>query len=147
LSKTAQIIFPYQIDGYDSSGKKIPDIPIIYLLLKSPTGKKISGPAIIDTGFDGSLFANDALVLFLSDLPKENEKIIGGFGSNEFICELFKIQAYLADNNTKIIKDLGQILVYVPIQIDYLSEYVIIGRELLNRLNICLNGRKTTLIV
>ena len=147
MSKKNKIIYNYKIDGIDHSGIKIPDFPIIHLLLEKSNGKKISGPAIIDTGFDGSLFANETLTFFLSDIPKEDEKIIGGFGANEFTCEIFKIQAYLTDSNQKIVNTIGQISVLVPINLNYLSEYVIIGRELLNTINVCLNGDKTTLII
>ena len=76
LDENPKIKWNYQTDGYDHSGVKIPDFPILNLLIEKPTGEKISGPAIIDTGFDGSLFANEALTFFLADVPKEDEKII-----------------------------------------------------------------------
>ncbi len=146
MSENSKRSYKYQSDGYDRSGSKIPDFPILPLALEKIKGKKISGPAIIDTGFDGSLFANDTLTLFLEDVPKEDEKIIGGFGAEEFTCELFKVKAQIIDNTRKTIKSLGEILVYVPTDLNYLSDYVIIGRELLNTLNLCLNGLETKLI-
>jgi len=140
------IFYNYQSDGYDRSGSKIPDIPIINLLLEKPNGERISGPAIVDTGFDGPLFANETLTFFLADIPKENEKLIGGFGPNEFTCELFKIKAFIVDSNQKIVNSLNQIMVFVPTDFNYISDYVIIGRELLNTLKICLDGKNTQFI-
>lgn len=135
----------YKIDGFDKSGIKIPDFPILYLLLEKPNGEKIFGPAIIDTGFDASLFANDTLVYFLSDVLKDEEQIIGGFGMEEFNCEIFKIKANLVNINKKVIISLGEISVLVPTDLKYLSDYVIIGRKILNTINFCLDGKKTSL--
>ena len=146
MTDKSQIRFKYEADGYDRTGFKIPDFPVLYLILEKPEGKKIAGPAIIDTGFDGSIFANEALVLFLRDIPKGDEKIIGGFGSDEFTCEIFKIKAYLANSEKQIVKTLGRVSIFVPTNLNYLSEYVILGRELLNKIEICLNGIQTTLI-
>ena len=146
MNESSKNSYKYQSDGYDRSGSKIPDFPILPLTLEKIKGKKISGPAIIDTGFDGSLFANDALTLFLEDVPSEDEKIVGGFGAEEFTCELFKVKAQVIDTNRKTIKSLGEIMVYVPTDLNYLSDYVIIGRELLNNIHICLTGTETLLI-
>ena len=146
MSENSKKAYKYQSDGYDRSGSKIPDFPILPLALEKAKGKKISGPAIIDTGFDGALFANDVLTLFLEDVPKEDEKIVGGFGAEEFMCELFRVKAQIIDTNRKIIKSLGEIVVYVPTDLNYLSDYVIIGRELLNEIHFCLNGSETILI-
>lgn len=146
MNEKSKISYDYHSDGFDRSGGKIPDFPILNLLLEKPNSEKISGPAIIDTGFDGSLFANEALTFFLADIPKENEKLIGGFGTSEFTCELFKIKASIVDSNRKIVNSLGQILVLVPTDLNYLSDYVIIGRELINTIKICLDGKNTLLI-
>ncbi len=146
LNEKSKTIYNYQTDGYDRSGIKIPDFPIINLLLEKPSGKKIAGPAIIDTGFDGPLFANEAVTFFLVDVPKEEEKVIGGFGTNEFSCELFKVKACIVDSNQKIVSSLGQIFIFIPTDLNYLSEYAIIGRELLNTIQICLDGKKTLFI-
>jgi hypothetical protein len=146
LNEKSKITYKFRSDGFDRSGVKIPDFPIINILLEKPNGDKLSGPAIIDTGFDGPLFANEALTFFLADIPKENEKVIGGYGANEFTCELFKIEASIVDSNRKIVNRLGQIQVFIPIDLNYLSEYVIIGRELLNTIKICLDGRNTLFI-
>ena len=146
MTEKSTIIFKYQADGYDRTGFKISDFPILYLLLEKNQGKKISGPSIIDTGFDGPIFANEPLALFLEDISKEDEKVIGGFGTDEFTCEIFKINAYLANSDKKIVKSLGKVSIFVPINLNYLSEYVIIGRELLNNIELCLNGKETTVI-
>ena len=54
LNEKSKISYTYHSDGFDRSGCKIPDFLIINLLLEKPNREKISGPAIIDTGFDGS---------------------------------------------------------------------------------------------
>ncbi|MHA1428543.1 MAG: hypothetical protein ACTSQI_21375 [Candidatus Helarchaeota archaeon] len=146
MSEKSKKSYKYQADGYDRSGFKIPAFPILPLALEKAKGKKISGPAIIDTGFDGAVFANEALTLFLEDVPKEDEKIVGGFGAEEFTCELFRVKAQIIDTNRNIIKPLGETLVYVPTDLNYLSDYVIIGRELLNTISFCLDGVETIIL-
>lgn len=49
--------YPYANDGYTTGGEKIPDIPVVYLVVKF--GKfRAHGPAIVDTGFDGGIYPN-----------------------------------------------------------------------------------------
>jgi len=45
LDENLKIKWNYKTDGYDHSGVKIPDFPVLNLLIEKPNGEKISDPA------------------------------------------------------------------------------------------------------
>jgi hypothetical protein len=135
------IRYPYKEDGILPDGSKLADIPIMKLiLLRRDLKKALVGEAIADTGFDESLYANIQLVEFLAGLRSIRTSILRAL-SHEVTCEVFKIECYLADNNLKPALNLQEVEVYVPINVEDLSEGVIIDRVILNRLKLQLNGK------
>lgn len=135
------IRYPYKEDGILPDGSKLADIPIMKLiLLRRDLKKALVGEAIADTGFDESLYANIQLVEFLAGLRPIRTSILRAL-SHEVTCEVFKIECYLADNNLKPALNLQEVEVYVPINVEDLSEDVIIDRVILNRLKLQLNGK------
>jgi hypothetical protein len=135
------IRYPYKEDGILPDGSKLADIPIMKLiLLRRDLKKALVGEAIADTGFDESLYANIQLVEFLAGLRSIRTSILRALG-HEVTCEVFKIECYLADNNLKPALNLQEVEVYVPINVEDLSEDVIIDRVILNRLKLQLNGK------
>jgi len=110
------------------------------ILLRRDLKKALVGEAIADTGFDESLYANIQLVEFLAGLRPIRTSILRAL-SHEVTCEVFKIECYLADNNLKPALNLQEVEVYVPINVEDLSEDVIIDRVILNRLKLQLNGK------
>jgi len=137
LSKSFRYV--YEVDGLDKEGEKIPDIPVIYLVLETSRGRA-RGPAVLDTGFDGGLYPNVEVIRILRGLKpltlKRLEHPLYGFVE----CEVYGVKAGIASPDFTQIIPLGEIRVYTPVELDFLSEEVLLGREALNRLKIRLDG-------
>jgi predicted aspartyl protease len=142
LTSTA---YRYKEDGILPDGSKIPDIPTLNLLIiRRDLKKGISGEAIVDTGFDAAIYANLNLVDFLEGLTPTNTAILQAAG-HDLTCEVFEVECHLADAMAKPVLPLGKVEVYCPVDPNDLSEDVIIGRAILNRLTLELNGSMATL--
>jgi len=97
---------------------------------------------LVDTGFDGALYANEELALLLEGSSPMHKDYLYAIGEREIECEVFGLNAYLiAPENARRIMDLEEIEILVPTGADDLSREVIIGRRILNSLVVKLGGR------
>lgn len=130
----------YELDGLDEEGIKIPDIPVIYLVLQTNRGRA-RGPAVLDTGFDGGIYPNIQVVRILEGMKplalKRLEHPLYGYVE----CEVYMAKAFLSTPNFTETVSLGDVKIYVPTEPEYLSDEVLIGREILNSFKIELDGR------
>jgi len=138
LSKSFR--YAYEVDGLGEEGERIPDIPVAYLVLESSRGRA-RGPAVLDTGFDGGLYPNIEVVRILRGLRplalKRLEHPLYGFVE----CEVYRVKASIASPDFTQLFPLGDVRVYTPVEPDFLSEEVLLGREVLNILRIRLDGK------
>ena len=132
--------YAYEVDGLDEEGERIPDIPVVYLVLETSRGRA-RGPAVLDTGFDGGLYPNIEVVRILRGLKpltlKRLEHPLYGFVE----CEVYRVKASIASPDFTRLIPLGEVKVYTPLEPDFLSEEVLLGREVLNTLKIRLDGK------
>ncbi len=132
--------YKYSEDGITASGSKIPDLPVVDLVVRS-TGKKqaLAGPALVDTGFDGGVYANLAIASYLEGLkPAASERL--GAPGHVIECEVYQALCYLSGRREKNIS-VGRVNVHVPTDPADLTENVLVGREILNSLEVILDGR------
>ena len=136
--------YAYEPDGLDEEGIKIPDVPVIYLVLQTNRGKA-RGPAVLDTGFDGGIYPNIQVVHILEGMKplvlKRLEHPIYGYVE----CEIYKAKAFLSTPNFTQTISIGEVKVYVPTEPEYLTDEVLVGREILNNLKIELDGQYVTI--
>lgn len=138
--------YPYREDGILPDGFKIPDIPTMNLLFaRSDLRKGLLGEAIIDTGFDAAIYANQDLVEFLANSRVKRTTSLQAAGYT-VTCEVFDIECHVTDQASKPILSLGVVEAYCPVDPVDLSEDVIVGRLILNRLSLNLNGRIAELL-
>ena len=142
-----KVKYPYIGDGYDKLGKRLPDIPILWMELVSPIGRRLRGPCLIDTGFDGALYANEDLALNLEGLSPTRTDELYALGGHEIKCEVFSVEGYLTtpEGRGRFYK-LGVVEVYVPLTPGELSAEVVVGREVVNRLLLTLTGKEVTVL-
>jgi hypothetical protein len=142
LSKS--ISYKYIDDGYSSSGRKLPDLPVVTLLLRRRDRRlQAKGLAIVDTGFDGSVYPSISLLKLLEGMkPRQVEYLFHPLYAR-IDCEVYELDAFLLNGSEQV--SLGQVLVYAPTDPDYISDEVLIGREILNNHKILLNGPTSTL--
>ncbi len=136
--------YKYIRDGFDEDGEMIPDIPIVYLSLESKYGRA-TGPAIIDTGFDGGIYSNLQVIRILEGLEPIRIKRIENPLYEPVICEIFRVQGFLIKPTTKQVISLGSVNVYVPTEPDFIGDEVLVGRELINNLELKLDGKKVSI--
>jgi len=138
LSKKFRYV--YDADGLDEEGEKIPDIPVVYLVLETDRGRA-RGPAVLDTGFDGGLYPNIKVVRILRGMRpaavKRLEHSLWGFVE----CEVYRVRASIASPDFTNVAPLGEVNVYTPTEPEFLSEEVLVGREILNKLRVRLDGQ------
>jgi len=135
------IEYRYLEDGVTATGSKIPDLPIVNLVLRV-TGRNqaLSGPALVDTGFDGGIYANLTIASYLEGLePGSSERL--GTPGHTIECEVYEASCYFQGPQEKKI-DLGRVNVHIPTDPDDLTENVLVGREVINLLEMRLDGRK-----
>ena len=140
---SGEISYSYSVNGLSTKGQKIPDIPVVHLLItRADEDFSIAGPALVDTGFDGGIYPNLMIIQYLEGLkPTKTEELETVRGP--IACEVFRVTASFANPEThEIIKTIGEINIYTPISPEALSEEVILGREILNTLKIRLNGKR-----
>ena len=136
--------YSYVRNGYTKYGDKIPNIPVIHLALR--IGKYIArGLAIIDTGFDGGIYPNiDIIKLFRGIKPL---RIIEFEHPTYGICEfeIYQAETYLYHNGKYI--SIGKNNIYIPTEPELITEEVLVGREILNKLKIVLDPQKEVVII
>jgi len=131
--------YRYEVNGLDEDGEKIPDIPVVYLVLETKRGRA-RGPAVLDTGFDGGIYPNIQVVRILEGLKPVKIKRIENPLYEPVVCEIFKVKASLVHPKLDHTIPLGEVSVYVPVEPEYLSDEVLVGREIINKLKLKLNG-------
>ncbi|MCD6164665.1 MAG: hypothetical protein J7J30_04445 [Candidatus Odinarchaeota archaeon] len=139
-----EIIYHYMGDGFLPDGTKIPDIPVVYLVLE--VGEfRARGPAILDTGFDGGVYPNiDIVKLFEGTKPIKTVEFENPlFQRSEF--EVYVAKAYLYYSGEYV--PIGDVNVYIPVEPELLGEEVIIGREVINRWRMVLDSEAKVLRV
>ena len=107
--------------------------------------KGLVGESIIDTGFDAAIYANLKLVEFLEGVRPTRTGDLQAAG-HSIDCEVFTVECHVVDVRSKSILSLGRVEVYCPVNPNDLSEDVIVGRAILNRLTLHLNGKVTKLL-
>jgi len=128
-------------DGYDRRGAKLPDVPIVWMELQNSSGR-FRGPCLVDTGFDGSIYANEELALLLEGSSPIRTDHLYTVGEREIECEVFGLNAHLITPETvRRVMDLGEIDILVPTRAHDLSREAIVGRRILNALVLKLDGK------
>jgi hypothetical protein len=124
-----RVYYHYSEDGYTERGEKIPDIPVIHLVIKAGR-RRAHGPAIIDTGFDGGIYPNMEIVrMFEGAEPMAKASFENPlYGASEF--EVYVAEAFFYQEGKQI--DLGRVRVYIPTEPELLTSEVLVGREVLN---------------
>jgi len=144
--KSGEISYRYVENGVSLRGSKIPDIPLFYLSIKRDERPyELAGQAIVDTGFDGGLFSNEKIIRYFEGIEPDEQDEIEVFGQIVPV-ELYTVKAWLvkeADGRPTKEKflPLQPIRVFIPTRPEFISEEVLIGREALNNIAFCLNGR------
>jgi len=131
--------YKYLKDGYDHEGEKIPDIPVIYILIETKHGRA-RGPAIVDTGFDGGIYPNIQIIKILRDIKPVKIKYIENPIYGRVACEIFKAELSLINIQSQKFYRVGTVNIYVPTEPHFISEEVLIGREILNKFLFKLDG-------
>lgn len=140
------ISYKYREGGILPDGEKLPNIPVVNLsFIRKDLRSALIATAFMDTGFDGSVYANDDMLNFLVDLKPEVKESLKGV-EKEVECEVYEIETNLITEDLRFIKRLGKVKVHVPIDPENLSDDIIIGREILNSLTLKLNGKYTELL-
>jgi len=117
----------------------VPDIPIIYIAVEVGN-KRVGGPALLDTGFDGGIYPNQTLSYFLDPIVSQNSEILEDT-SSEIECNVIELNAEIFHPDSDVRKDLGVVKLYLPMDEKNITPDVIVGREILNRLDIQLDGK------
>ncbi len=138
-SKLRKIRYRYEPDGFNEDGDRIPDIPVVYLILETERARA-RGPAILDTGFDGGIYPNFEVVRMLDGMKPIKIKRLAHPLYGPVPCEVFRVNASLADPKFQRSIQIGRVNVYTPTEPEFLSEEVLLGREVLNKIKIELNG-------
>jgi len=139
--------FAYKEDGILPDGSKVPDIPFINLLIVRRDLKKgLIGESIIDTGFDAAIYANLKLAEFLEGITPTPTSELQAAG-HSIGCEVFTVECHVVNMHSKTVLTLGRVEVYCPVDPIDLSEDVIVGRAILNRLTLHLDGKLTKVVV
>ena len=148
IAKTVQFsasLYPYKKNGILPDGLRIPDIPIMKLLfVRRDLKRGLVGESIIDTGFDAGVYADLNLVEFLEGSKPRRTTSLQAAG-HSVSCEVYDVECHVADQDSKPVLSLGKVEAYCPIDLVDLSEDVIVGRAILNRIRLELNGRLTKL--
>lgn len=144
--KSNDTSYKYVTNGASYRGSKIPDMPVFYLSIKRKERPyELAGQAIVDTGFDGGLFPNTKIILYFEGIDPDDEDEMEVFGQVAPV-EVYLVDAWLVKEmngrptKEKILR-LQPVRVFVPTKPQFLSEETLIGRELLNNIDFCLNGK------
>jgi len=140
--RSEELGYKYELDGLDEDGERIPDVPIVYLVLETNLATA-RGPAILDTGFDGGIYPNFQVVRILRGMKPVKLKRLDHPLYGPVSCEVFRVNASLTDPKLEKSVYIGEVNVYTPMEPEFLSQEVLLGREVLNKLKIELNGTWT----
>jgi predicted aspartyl protease len=133
--------YPYKEDGILPDGSRVPDIPVLTLLIvRRDLRKGLVGESIVDTGFDAAIYANLSLVEFLEGASPTKTTSLQAAG-HSVSCEIFEVECHIVDQTSKPILPLGKVGIFCPVNPSDLSEDVIVGRAILNRLRLELDGK------
>lgn len=131
----------YSVDGVSYTGAKIPDVPVVRLTLRRKDRRvRASGTAIVDTGFDGGVYPNLQLLKFFEGLKPLSVEKLGTPFEETVDCEVYRVEGTLVPSDGGVEIDLKGINVYIPVDPAYIGEEVLIGREVLNKLKMTLDG-------
>lgn len=131
--------YRYYEDGFDEDGEKIPNIPILYLSIETDRGRA-RGPAIVDTGFDGGIYPNIPIIRIFRDLKPIKIKRLENPLYGPIACEVFRAKANIVEIKSNASINIGYVNVYIPKEPDFISDEVLVGREILNKIKLYLNG-------
>ncbi len=133
--------YAYEKDGILPDGSKVPDLPVMkIMLIRRDIKKFIVGDVLIDTGFDMSIYANYEIANFLEGLKPVGRMELKS--AAEIIeCEIHEIEASIPSDDVKPVKNLGRIKIYVPTDPEDLADDALVGREILNMLTIKIDGK------
>lgn len=135
--------YAYEANGFSATGRRVPDVPIVIVKLARLDKSIVArGPAVVDTGFDGGIYPNVKIALFLEGLKPSLSEYLDHPYLGRVSCEVYEVQGSLAHSKAEL--PLGNVYVYTPTEPQYLTEEVLVGREILNKLKIALNGYKVT---
>jgi len=138
--------YKYSSDGISYGGAKIPDVPVVYLTLRRKDKRmRASRTAIVDTGFDGGVYPNLQLLKFFEGLELSSVERLGTPLEETIDCEAYRVVGTLIPIDSGLEIDLEEVNVYIPVDPAYLGEENLIGREILNKLGIALDGICTEL--
>lgn len=138
--------FKYFADGFDEDGESIPDVPVIYLLVETKVGRAI-GPAVIDTGFDGGIYPNISIIRIFRGLKPVKIKRIENPLYGPVSCEIFRARVKIAKVENRNLMDIGPVNIYIPMEPEFISDEVLVGREILNKIKVCLDGVWTEIFI
>ncbi|MEM4444124.1 MAG: hypothetical protein QXJ21_02040 [Thermofilum sp.] len=124
-----RISYLYAEDGYTDRGERIPDVPVVYLAVRVGR-RRARGPAIIDTGFDGGIYANLEIARMFEGVEPADRVLFENplYGASEF--EVYVAEASLYHGASHV--NLGEVRVYIPTEPELLTGEVLVGREILN---------------
>lgn len=146
--RSGKISYRYVENGVSFRGSKIPDMPVLYLSIKRDERPyELAGQAIVDTGFDGGLFPNEKIIRYFEGIEPDEQDEVEVFGQVVPV-ELYTVEAWLVKEANGIptkekVLQLQPMRVFIPTRPEFISEEVLIGRETLNNIAFCLNGRLT----
>ncbi len=144
--RSGEISYRYVENGASFKGPKIPDVPVIYLSIKRDEKPyELAGQAIVDTGFDGGLFPNEKIIRYFEGIEPDGQDEIEVLGQVAPV-ELYMVEAWLVkEANGRPTKEkvlrLQPARVFIPTRPEFISEEVLIGREILNNIVFCLDGK------
>jgi len=137
--------YPYREDGILPDGSRVPDIPTVTLLIvRRDLRRGLVGESIVDTGFDAGIYANLRLVEFLEGARPSRMTSLQAAG-HTVSCEIFDVECHIVGQDSKPVLPLGEVEVFCPVDPIDLSEDVVVGRAILNRLRLEMDGRLTRL--
>jgi len=115
------------------------------LIVRRDLKKGLIGESIIDTGFDAAIYANLKLAEFLEGITPTPTSELQAAG-HSIGCEVFTVECHVVNMHSKTVLTLGRVEVYCPVDPIDLSEDVIVGRAILNRLTLHLDGKLTKVL-
>lgn len=137
--------FNYREGGTLPNGTKLPDIPVMTLLLvRADVGKAAVADGLVDTGFDGAVYSSLELASFLSGMRPTSTTEMESPG-HRIEGEVFEVPTILVTDKAARRINLGNSEVFVPLDPLDLTEDIVIGRRILNRLKILLDGPRSRL--
>ena len=106
--------YPYEEDGILPDGSKVPDIPVMNLLIvRKDRRKGLLGKSIVDTGFDAAIYANLNLAEFLEGATPKRTVPLQAAG-RDVPCEVFDVECYIMNQDFKPVLSLGNVDAYCP---------------------------------